>query len=151
MARRSPPRELSCPRAAKPRPAREITLLEVHRAVVGAKHEVIDLHAHPNPRCPVGRNIAAALEAPFEEARRAVERTLARRTVASVSAPIRAAVRRKRARGTRGALAGGGGGRYRPAAARKRARASAVRGLRRRPSKPRSRAALRASTSAVTA
>ncbi len=89
--------------AALARPAREITLLEVHRAVVGAKHEVIDLHAHPNPRCPVGRNIAAALEAPFEEARRAVERTLARRTVASVSAPIRAAVRRERAWKAQGA------------------------------------------------
>lgn len=96
-----------CGRSAAPaalaRPAREITLLEVHRAVVGAKHEVIDLHAPPNPRCPVGRNIAAALEAPFEEARRAVERTLARRTVASVSAPIRAAIRRERAWKAQGA------------------------------------------------
>ena len=64
---------------------------------------MIDLHAHPNLRCPVGRNIAAALEEPFEEARRAVERTLARRTVASVSAPIRAAVRRERAWKAQGA------------------------------------------------
>lgn len=76
------------------RPAREISLLEVVHAVVGPARKVIALHSHPNPLCPIGRNIAAALAAPVEEASKAVERTLARRTVASVSTKLRAAIRR---------------------------------------------------------
>lgn len=81
------------------RPAREISLLEVFHAIVGPARKVIALHSHPNPLCPIARNIAAALAAPVEEASKAVERTLARRTVASVSANLRAAIRRDHAAG----------------------------------------------------
>ena len=89
MARRSPPRELSCPRAAKPRPAREITLLEVHRAVVGAKHEVIDLHAHPNPRCPVGRNIHRLMDGRLTGIQAAMEQQMAQTTLAQLLTELR--------------------------------------------------------------
>lgn len=41
-------------------PADQITLLDVLRALGGAG-EVLPLHPSPNPACPIGRNIGAAL------------------------------------------------------------------------------------------
>ena len=40
------------------RPAEQISLLDVYRAV-GAPQTVLKLHRHPNPACPVGANISA--------------------------------------------------------------------------------------------
>ena len=78
------------------RPAGEITLLDVYRAVDGG--DLFAMHRErPNPRCPVGRNIQAALETRMDAAARALEAELARTTVADVSADVR---RHERRRGT---------------------------------------------------
>lgn len=69
------------------RPAREITLLDVYRAVEDGD-ALLALHARPNPSCTVGANIQAALEDMFEDAQAAFERSLAARTVADVTARV---------------------------------------------------------------
>jgi Rrf2 family protein len=61
-------------------PAKGITLRDVFRAVEG--RELFPLHAAtPNPRCPVGRTIQAALGARYDDARLALERELAHTTI----------------------------------------------------------------------
>lgn len=63
------------------RPAGEITLRDVYRAV--EEGELFAMHnGHPDPECLVGRNIRAALEDATAAARRALEAELAGRTVA---------------------------------------------------------------------
>jgi Rrf2 family protein len=69
------------------RPAGEITLLDVYRAVdegavFGMPRE------QPNPACPVGRNVQAELEERFDAATRAMEAELARTTIADLSRGI---------------------------------------------------------------
>ena len=76
-------------------PADRITLLDVYHAVDDAR-DVIPLHPTPNPRCPVGRNIHAALEGRIEAAERALERELARTTIAELAGDVA-----RRARGVR--------------------------------------------------
>jgi Rrf2 family protein len=83
------------------RPADTITLLDVYEAV-DEDRDVIPMHASPNPRCPVGRNIQAVLETRFDAAERALEQELARTTIAELAGDV---TRRDRRR------AGGGAGR----------------------------------------
>ena len=65
------------------RSPKEITLLEVYRAVEGGR--VFALHPRtPNRRCPVGVNIETVLEGVFQEVDEAVERALARITIEKV-------------------------------------------------------------------
>ncbi|WP_242332949.1 MULTISPECIES: Rrf2 family transcriptional regulator [Anaeromyxobacter] len=64
-------------------PARGITLRDVYRAV--ESEALFPLHAStPNPRCPVGRTIQAALAGRYGEARLALERDLERTTIADL-------------------------------------------------------------------
>ncbi|HEX6748856.1 MAG TPA: Rrf2 family transcriptional regulator [Longimicrobium sp.] len=75
------------------RPASEITLLDVYRAV--DEGELFALHREdPNPACPVGRNIQASLRGTMDAATRALEAELARRTVADMLADVRQRDRR---------------------------------------------------------
>lgn len=65
------------------RPAEAITLLDVYRAV--GEGDLFALHHEsPNPACPVGRNIQAALLGTMTRAQQALENELASRTIASV-------------------------------------------------------------------
>ena len=69
------------------RPASEITLLDVYRAVDDG--ELFGMHREvPNPNCPVGRNIQLELESRFERAARALEGELARTTIAEMALGI---------------------------------------------------------------
>ncbi|AMJ65354.1 Rrf2 family transcriptional regulator [Hymenobacter sp. PAMC 26628] len=62
-----------------------ISLLDVYQAVeVVAEGKLFHVHASPNPRCAVGRNIQAALDATLARAQTALERELARVTLAQV-------------------------------------------------------------------
>lgn len=70
------------------RPAGAITLLDVYRAVDEGR-DVVPVHPLPNPRCPVGRNIQAALTTHFDAATRALEAEFARTTVADVLRDVR--------------------------------------------------------------
>lgn len=67
------------------RPPEKITLLDVYRALPDAFGR-FGIHEHPNPACPVGRNVGAALAAEMTAAERALEAALARRTIADLMA-----------------------------------------------------------------
>ncbi|MBX8465682.1 Rrf2 family transcriptional regulator [Deinococcus sp. RIT780] len=69
------------------RPARQITLLDVYRAVNG-EDSVFRLHERPHPSCPVGANIQATLEDRFGRAQAALEAELTRSTLADVTADL---------------------------------------------------------------
>ena len=71
------------------RPAEEITLRDVYRAVECG--ELFALHNEkPDPKCFVGRNIQAVLERATGAAQSALEEQLGERTVADVMAEVRA-------------------------------------------------------------
>jgi Rrf2 family protein len=73
-------------------PPERITLREVFRTV--EREALFALHAStPNPRCPVGRTIQAALGRHYDEARLAVEQDLARTTIADLLQEVRALAR----------------------------------------------------------
>lgn len=56
----------------------QITLLDVYRAVeVIEDGQLFNFHDEPNPLCPVGRNIEAALRTEMEAAQSAMEQRLA--------------------------------------------------------------------------
>lgn len=71
------------PGAKLTRPADEITLLDVYRAV-NAPDFVFKLHDQPNPQCPVGSNIQASLTTVLAGAQEAMEAHLAQSTLANV-------------------------------------------------------------------
>src|SRR5688572_18816669 len=70
------------------RPASEITLRDVYRAVE-CEGPLFSLHPErPNPKCPVGRNIQAVLERATGAAQEALEEQLRGRTVEDVMAEV---------------------------------------------------------------
>ncbi|HDR8910255.1 TPA: Rrf2 family transcriptional regulator, partial [Burkholderia multivorans] len=80
----------------------EITLLDVYRAVDDA--QLFALHREaPNPACLVGRHIQGVLTGYIGDAQRAMEASLASRTLADVTVDVLDAERR----GPRAAGAGG--------------------------------------------
>lgn len=83
------------------REPRAISLLEVYRAV--EEGQLFGLHRDtPNPACLVGRHIQEVLVGVVDEAQRALEASLAARTLADVTAGVVQAERqlaRKRQRG----------------------------------------------------
>ena len=54
----------------------EITLRDVFTAVEGEEETLFRFHEHPNPECPVGRNVHGLLDARLENARVAMEHSL---------------------------------------------------------------------------
>lgn len=71
------------------KPAREITLREIHQAVAGA---IEPFGFHPNPpsqSCPVGREIKGVLDRIAERAASAVERELEAMTLDEIAAQIK--------------------------------------------------------------
>jgi Rrf2 family protein len=78
------------------RPAREITLLDVHRAI-DEDADVIPIHQSANPKCPVGRHINEVLEDRVHAVERAMEAELARTTIAELASDVNHRARRKRA------------------------------------------------------
>ncbi len=65
------------------RKPRSITLVDVRRAV--NEGSSFAMHSRrPNPACPVGRNIQKALGGLYQEAEQALERELARTTIAEL-------------------------------------------------------------------
>lgn len=70
------------------RPATDIPLLEVFQSVEAS--ELFAMHnGQPNPQCPVGRNIQAALAETTVAAERALKAELANRTVADILHDVR--------------------------------------------------------------
>lgn len=55
----------------------EITLLQIYRAVNAVEADTLfSVHEHPNPSCPVGKNIAGAIVPVFSLAQQALENVL---------------------------------------------------------------------------
>jgi DNA-binding IscR family transcriptional regulator len=76
------------------RPAEQITLLEVYRAVDDA--QLFALHREePNPACMVGRNIQVVLRGIISEAQQAMEASLAGRTLADATGELVKAERQR--------------------------------------------------------
>jgi DNA-binding IscR family transcriptional regulator len=78
------------------RPASEITLLDVHRAI-DEDSDVIPIHQSANPRCPVGRHIQGALERRIDAVERAMNGELARTTIADLASDVTRRARRTHA------------------------------------------------------
>ena len=70
------------------RPLDEISFYDVYEAVEKSKDELFHFHENPNPKCPVGRNIHAALIGRLEEAQRNFENDLKRYKVSDVTADV---------------------------------------------------------------
>jgi Rrf2 family protein len=69
-----------------------ITLLDVRRAV--NEGSPFSMHTNqPNPACPVGRNIQAALSGVYSHAERAMEAELAQTTIGNLVRSVRARAR----------------------------------------------------------
>ncbi|RTE07195.1 Rrf2 family transcriptional regulator [Paenibacillus whitsoniae] len=65
----------------------QITLLDVYRAVeVIEDGQLFNFHDDPNPQCPVGRNIEAALRSEMKEAQSAMEQRLAQVNLSQLAA-----------------------------------------------------------------
>lgn len=72
------------------RPADQITLLDIYRAVQPPEH-LIALHENPNPQCLVGRHIQQALGQVCQEAQNAMEQRLAQTTLDDLNGQLRQA------------------------------------------------------------
>jgi len=63
----------------------DISLFDVYKAVnVVQEKELFTVHDHPNPECPVGRNIQATIEPLFTAAQLAMEKVLRSLTLEDV-------------------------------------------------------------------
>lgn len=60
---------------------KDITLLDIYKAVTSLEENLFDVHNAPNPECPVGSNIHESLRAPLSEAQQALEDSLAKYTL----------------------------------------------------------------------
>lgn len=68
------------------KPAAEITLREIYRAVQKKSDaSLFDFHPNPNPQCPIGRNIQEALEPSLLDAQAAMEHSLEHYTLQDVA------------------------------------------------------------------
>ncbi len=73
----------------------EITLYDVYQAVgsVDETEGLFHFHEHPNPDCPVGRNIHRALDRHLADAQKALEDELRRTTLKDIAEDTKTAVR----------------------------------------------------------
>ncbi len=83
-----------CGGASLCRDPRSVTLYDVYRAVdavEGAEGELFHFHEHPNPACPVGRNIHGVLDPHLAAAQRAMEGELKKVTLYDLAGELREA------------------------------------------------------------
>lgn len=74
-------------KASLARPAEEISMLEVYKAVAD-NTDLLHVDPHTNPKCPVGANIQATLEEKYELIQQAAEAQMAQISLASISASL---------------------------------------------------------------
>ncbi len=70
------------------KPPGQITLCKVFEAV--QQDDLLIMHPHPNPHCPVGGYIREALRDTFAAAEKALHTSLTKRTIADLLADVRA-------------------------------------------------------------
>lgn len=67
----------------------QIPLLEIYRAVNAVEEgSLFAVHEHPNPDCPVGKNIAGAIVPVFARAQTAMEDVLQGVTLADIASEV---------------------------------------------------------------
>ncbi len=66
------------------RPLDQISFFDVYEAVEKNKEELFKFHENPNPDCPVGRNIHAALDIQLGEAQKDFENELKKHKISDV-------------------------------------------------------------------
>jgi Rrf2 family protein len=64
------------------KPPDQISLCEVFHAV--SHDDILSMHSHPNPECPIGGNIQKSLEEVFGKAQNAVETALSKITISDI-------------------------------------------------------------------
>lgn len=69
--------------------AKEISLLDIYKAVREKDEVIFDVHQNPSEKCWVGHNIQDALETPLTEAQKALENSLNSYSLYDVAAEIR--------------------------------------------------------------
>lgn len=75
------------------KPPEEITFLDIYNAVECVENgELFHFHERPNPDCPVGRNIHRVLDSRLRRVQEAMERELARITLADVLRDTKACI-----------------------------------------------------------
>lgn len=76
----------------------EITLYDIYKAVgsVDPEEGLFHFHEHPNPACPVGRNIHPVLDRYLKDAERAMEEQLKSVTLADIAEDTKQAIRNER-------------------------------------------------------
>ena len=79
---------------------REITLLDIYRAVENGQASLFPRHT-PNPSCPVGANVFAAVEPAFNRARLALQQALAKVTIEEIAREIMELYQREAAQNTK--------------------------------------------------
>ncbi|WP_019537214.1 Rrf2 family transcriptional regulator [Paenibacillus ginsengihumi] len=73
------------------KPLREITLLDVYRAVeLPEKRDLFSIHQNTNIECLVGKNIQSSLTVPLKEAQHQMERVLQSTTLEQIVQDIKA-------------------------------------------------------------
>ena len=73
------------------KPLEEISLYDIYKAVgsVDSGEGLFHFHEHPNPQCPVGRNIHKVMDSKLSDAQKAMEGELKKTTIADVAEDIR--------------------------------------------------------------
>ena len=71
------------------RPLDTITMYDVYRAVEDVEESIFNFHDNPNPACPVGKNIHAALDDKLFDIKVAMENEMKKTHIASVYQTIR--------------------------------------------------------------
>jgi Rrf2 family protein len=73
------------------KPASSITLCKIFETV--REEDLLSMHAHPDPHCPIGGHIRDSLQDVFAEAEKALHSSLSKQTVADVLEDVRARAR----------------------------------------------------------
>lgn len=70
--------------ASLARPAQTVTLLDIYRAVDCVQGDLFRFHENPNPDCPVGSTIHAALDGRLRQIQSAMEEEMSRITLSHI-------------------------------------------------------------------
>ena len=75
----------------------DITLLDVYQAVesLGKSGQLFSFHEHPNPSCPIGRNIHFVLDDKLSEIQVAMEKELSKTSLADVVASAQEKIKKQ--------------------------------------------------------
>ena len=71
------------------KPLESITLYDVYEAVESVKGKLFRFHSNPNPKCPVGKNIHAALDGTLAEIQNTLETKMKSITLQKISQNIK--------------------------------------------------------------